>query len=177
MTTLALGWKYIVIHHSTTPDGETLNWHELREYHTSYRIDYESVSKEEFNRRKKISDGRVFELPWEDIGYHFGVEKIDGNYEVLFGRPLTKQGAHCKQRNMNHEGIGICFVGNYDAAYPPDMMMSVALERLIKPLCIVFDIPWNRIIGHREVTGVRKSCPGANWDLDALRDQVRSELR
>jgi hypothetical protein len=47
--------EYIVIHHSLTPDNQTVSWNAIRRYH----ID---VNK------------------WADIGYHYGIENINGAY-------------------------------------------------------------------------------------------------
>ena len=172
-----MNWKYIVLHHSTKPDGETLEWSGIRKYHMSYRIDYHIVTKDNYFARLKIHDGNVFEEPYSDNGYNFGCEDIYGEYEVLVGRPLTRPGAHCKQKSMNTKSIGICFVGNYDLAKPDMNMILVCMNRIILPLCKIYDIGWNNIVGHREVTGVQKSCPGSQFDMDVVRELVRHELK
>ncbi len=46
-------WKGIVWHHSASPDGVTRDWGAIVKYHTSYRVDFNIVSKEEFDRRLK----------------------------------------------------------------------------------------------------------------------------
>ena len=144
-------WEYIVIHHSFTEDGQTLNTGAIRRYHKEHN-------------------------GWSDCGYHFLCEDVYGEYEVLVGRPLTRPGAHCKHKRMNTKGIGICFVGNYDLIKPPMDMRLIALNRIIIPLCKIFDIPWNRIIGHREA-GAPKTCPGSQFDMDVLRELARQELK
>ena len=147
-----MNWQYIVLHHSFTEDGKTLNWSAIRKYHKEYN-------------------------GWSDVGYHFGIEDIYGEYEVLVGRPLTRPGAHCKQKSMNTKSIGICFVGNYDLAKPDMNMILVCMNRIILPLCKIYDIGWNNIVGHREVSGVQKSCPGSQFDMDVVRELVRHELK
>jgi len=147
-----MDFRYIVLHHSFTEDGKTLNWSTIRKYHKEYN-------------------------GWSDVGYHFGIEDIYGEYEVLVGRPLTRPGAHCKQKSMNTKSIGICFVGNYDLAKPDMNMILVCMNRIILPLCKIYDIGWNNIVGHREVTGVQKSCPGSQFDMDVVRELVRHELK
>ena len=174
---MTLGWRYIVLHHSSKPDGETLDWPGIRKYHTSYRIDYHIVSEDDYHVRVAANDGDVFETPWSDIGYHFGVEDVYGELEVLFGRPLTRGGAHCTHRNMNSKGIGICCIGNFDAETPSDTLKHILVHRLILPICYLCQIPWNRIVGHREVAKDGRTCPGNNWDLDELRDTIRHELK
>ena len=92
---------------------------------------------------------------------------------VIVGRPLTRSGAHCPQEGMNQRGIGICFIGNYDAIEPPVDLLENTAKRIIIPLMAIFKIPRSNIIGHRDVKGVKKSCPGKKFDLDTLRSIVK----
>ena len=147
-----MDWQYIVLHHSFTADGQVADWRAIRKYHKEHN-------------------------GWSDIGYHFGVEDIYGEYEVLVGRPLTRPGAHCKHKAMNLKGIGICFVGNYDDEKVPMPMILTCMNRIILPLCKIYDISWNGIIGHGEVSGVEKTCPGKQFDMDMVRELIRHELK
>lgn len=146
-----MNFEYIVLHHSLTEDSQTLSWDAIRHYHKDHH-------------------------GWSDIGYHAGIEDIYGSYEVLIGRPLTRPGAHCTHKHMNTRGIGICFVGNYDVIKPPMQMILIAMNRIIIPLCKIYGIPWNHIIGHREA-GAPKTCPGALFDCDVVRELIRHELK
>lgn len=78
---------HIIMHDSLTEDGQTVSWGAIRKYHV------------EFNK-------------WADIGYHFGIELIDDNYEILTGRMIGREGSHCP--GFNRVGIGICIIGNFD---------------------------------------------------------------
>lgn len=48
----ARSWKGIVWHHSASPDRKTRDWDGIVKYHTSFRIDFDTVSAEEFERRR-----------------------------------------------------------------------------------------------------------------------------
>lgn len=150
--------KYIVIHHSLTEDNKIVNWSAIRKYH-------------------------IYNNGWQDIGYHFGIEKINENndYEILYGRPLSQQGAHTY--GINNISIGICVIGNFDNEKPNEIQMK-KLITLISDLMIIFKIPISNVIGHRETyvlykNGIInynaylqniKSCPGYNFSMKNLRN-------
>ena len=163
-----------MLHHSLTKDGTLVNWQNIRNYHMGYRIDGKLVSMNEYNERLAKGQGLLFQSPWSDIGYHFGVENVDDEYEVLIGRPLTRNGAHCKGV-MNRDAIGICFVGNYDIFEPSTTMLLVAIHRLIIPLMKIFNIDSDHIIGHRQIASY-KSCPGKKFNMGTFKNLVETEL-
>ena len=90
--------SHLVVHHSLTADSGTVSWQAIRRYHTE-------------------TNG------WRAIGYHLGVEQIGDRYEMLAGRPLTFSAAAAKEQRMNHIGIHVCFVGNFDERPPDDAMI------------------------------------------------------
>ena len=172
--------SHIVIHHSATKDGNTFDWGAIRQYHTSYRIDGRSVVKDEFERRKVIKDGKHFEVPWIDIGYHWGIESVNGHLEIIRGRNTDYDGAHCKQLDMNHKGIGICLIGNFDGEIPSISLVEKTRD-MVQWLMGVYNIPWTQVVGHREVQAKcgmpeneRKSCPGKLFNMDAFRSTLFS---
>jgi N-acetylmuramoyl-L-alanine amidase len=132
-------WDRIIIHHSATKDGETVDWQAIRRYH-------------------------VQEKKWDDIGYHFGLEYINGYYELLIGRPLIQTGAHTI--GQNHCGIGICVVGNYDLIEPCTMQYEL-LATLCKDLCWRFTISPANIYAHNQFAN--KTCPGNMFDMEKLK--------
>jgi N-acetylmuramoyl-L-alanine amidase len=139
-------WQSIIIHHSYTKDTGTASWDAIREYHTD-------------------------KLGWLDIGYHYGIEMINDEYEILVGRPIDMPGAHTKGRNRT--SLGICCVGDYDHSTPPADMLS-KLARHLAGLCHVLDISVGQIRAHREFAN--KSCPGNNFDMDHLRNLVHAHM-
>ena len=173
-----LEWKnftYIIEHHSLTKDGKTNDTIGIWKYHTSYRIDGNSVSKEIYFERLKNKKGTTFELPDLTIGYNALIEEVDNQIMVYAGRPLTMNGAHTK--GFNDKSIGICWIGAFDFTEPsPDKYEVYAITT--KKYMKVFNIPIQNVLGHREAnerSGLPyKSCPGKKVDLNKFRELVQS---
>ena len=128
----------IIIHHSATADSGTLSWGAIRQYH--------------------LRQG------WADIGYHAGVEFINGHIECLYGRPDHIPGAHC--RGENGDSLGFCFVGNFDKRLPPEALITIACRRVIVPWLLTYNLTPEDIRAHREFSS--KTCPGAMFEIDRL---------
>ena len=175
---------YIIVHHSATNDRVTLDdFDAIKRYHMSYAIDGYIVSKEVFEERKKNNDGYYFKYPWHDIGYHFVIEDVKG-IVLRKGRKTHEVGAHAYQKmpsrdktlvSINRQSIGICVVGNFDN-YKMSRTKEDKLIDVINILRVGFDIPLSNVLGHREINGVKKSCPGTNVDMNELRAKIDSSL-
>jgi hypothetical protein len=107
------------------------------------------------------------EPPWKDIGYHYGIELVNVEYEIIAGRMIDTPGAHCSAGGMNHRSIGICFVGNFDLVAPNEDQWDLGLK-LVRALCEIGSIDDKRVFGHREIDGM-KSCPGRKFDMVRFR--------
>jgi hypothetical protein len=136
--------KYILLHHSLTKDGQTVSWDAIRQYHKT-----------------------APEYGFDDIGYHWGVELVGNHYEVLAGRMMNENGAHCPGRN--NDSLGICVIGNFDLAPVPPAQWSLTVH-LVSSLCDVLRIPFDNIKGHRDYSS--KTCPGKYFDMEAFRRDV-----
>lgn len=133
---------HIMIHHSLTEDSSTLSWGIIRKNH-------------------KL-------LGWDNIGYHYGVEFVRGSYEILIGRFVGEEGAHCPQEGMNRKAIGICLIGDFDVIKPSQEQLAVA-RKLVRQLMQVWDIPRENVVAHRDYNHT-KTCPGKQFDMDAFRE-------
>lgn len=140
---------WIVIHHSLTEDGSPKNWDAIRKYHMEVK-------------------------GWNDIGYTYGLENVNGKLTILEGRQIGEVGAHAF--DFNAKSIGICLVGNYDMDPPSDDRLET-LSLFCRDLQREFKIPKENVIGHRDTfilrgVPVEKSCPGERFDLKSFRDRL-----
>lgn len=129
-------WKYIVIHHSATPEG----------------------SAEIFDRQHRQ---RGF---WNGLGYHFVIcngtsGRRDG--EIQVGDRWVKQinGAHCNIGNMNEVGIGICLVGDFENGQRVTPRQMDSLVSLVRSLQKSYNISADHVVRHCDIKHTTE-CPG-----------------
>lgn len=135
----------VTIHHSLTKDGKTVDWDAIKRYHVE-------------------TNG------WSDIGYHIGVERINGLLTCLTGRPINQTGAHCKGHNNT---IGICIVGNFDIA-PPDNSLLRYSAVVAAAQLRMFDLPVSSVHKHHEYHP--KSCPGTQFPWNTFISYIHEAL-
>ncbi|WP_423800606.1 peptidoglycan recognition protein family protein [Neobacillus sp. SAB-20_R2A] len=102
---------------------------------------------------------------WSGIGYNFFIE---ANGEILKGRGYHV-GAHAY--HYNEVSLGICLTGDFDVDNPTKEQLSSA-KKLCHYLMNEFNIPVSDVLGHRELPGTTKTCPGKNFDMDQFRDFI-----
>ena len=146
---------HIIIHHSKSADGPRMSWAGIRRYHT-------------------VGKG------WRDIGYHYGIEIIDGECEVLVGRLMTTNGAHCTAKHMNVRSLGVCVVGDFDLAVPSVIRWNVVVA-LVTSLVETIHADVGDVLGHGEVdpiyaNGAPRTCPGKMFDMHRFRADLRFAL-
>lgn len=163
-----LTWYGIIIHHSdTADDGQANDWEAIRRYHMSWRINGEIITPDQASMA--MAAGKPVIAPWRDIGYHFGIEKVDGRLVRQTGRPLTESGAHCAGKNYTY--LGICVVGNFDLA-PPDDPTYIMTADLCRLLMRQYNFAASEIRPHNEFAN--KTCPGMKFDMKYLVSKVLS---
>ncbi len=101
---------------------------------------------------------------WPGCSYHYVVTKAGIVYKCQEASAITYHAA-----GANKDGLGVCMVGNFDSYDPPLVQMRACMELLVS-LCDAYGLRPERVIGHREVKGTIKTCPGKRINMDKLRD-------
>lgn len=135
----------IVIHHSLTKDGKTVDWAGIKKYHMT-----------------------APEYMMTDIGYHAGVERINGVVTTLEGRSIKLSGGHTKGHN---DMLGLCIVGNFDVTVPDDEMLMAAANMCRQWLTMSPYLTAANIHQHNEYA--KKSCPGKLFPWDRFITMVK----
>lgn len=131
-----------IIHHSASRDGKVQNWGQIRRYHMVNR-------------------------GWSNIGYHYGIEVVEHDYEIMIGRFENEQGAHCP--GQNRQAIGICLVGNFEKTSVPLRQWQPALK-LVRQIMTNHNLQPSDIYGHRDFKNT--ACPGKHFDMDLFRSEL-----
>lgn len=168
--------KWIILHHSLSEDNQVRNWDAIRKYHMSYRYRGVIVTEDQYQMLVNANETGL-EKPSRDVGYHFGIENVNGKLEVLPGRQIGEVGAHAF--GFNDKSVGICLVGNYDTESPSNDRLFI-LANLCRQLQLEYSIPRDQVIGHRETYALLtppqpaiKTCPGSKFDLEKFRERLR----
>lgn len=140
-------WRYIIIHHSATDMGNSMNFNNAH-----------------------------LKRGWQGVGYHFIIDngtcgKDDGQIETSPRWIKQMDGAHCKAGKMNIRGIGICLVGNFSKDKVSEAQM-ISLTRLVNEICRFYCIPTRRILGHSQVPGANTECPGTRFPWKKFWDKI-----
>lgn len=145
--------SYVIVHHSATKDGKTVNTRAIKKYHIRVK-------------------------GWSNIGYHFLCERVGDTYHIEVGRPMNEPGAHCRDGGFNFKSIGVCMIGNFDLAEPPKDQLKLTYK-LIQNIQNVLNIQNKNVIGHREAQALagtladrRTHCPGLKNDMVAFRREL-----
>lgn len=130
----------IIIHHSATPDG---------------------IMHKDFDAIKKY---HIETNGFRDIGYHYVIESVNGQYKIIPGRAENDDGAHCL--GQNSQSIGICLVGSFMEQEPPEGQVQTLIYLIRDIYSRYGPLP---IYGHRDFYAT--SCPG-KLDIDRVRKLV-----
>lgn len=135
--------KAIVIHCSASPNGRWNTAPDIDKWHDERGFERQPEWRERFNQ------------DYSAIGYHF---VIYTNGAIATGRHLDEIGAHAGGHNKYT--VGVCLIGTDRFT----IEQWQALDDLIAKLRERY--PTAKIIGHRDLPDVHKTCPGfdvATW--------------
>ena len=143
-------WKYIIIHHSATPRGDSLAFNGA-------------------HLKRGFSGG---------VGYDFVIDngtlsKMDGEIEMTPRWLKQQDGRHCKASNMNRKAIGVCLVGNFNEEKVSEQQMA-SLVSLVSTLRHYYKIPVQKIMGHGQVRGADTDCPGKKFPWQEFHSRLRA---
>ena len=102
-------------------------------------------------------------------------EEADGQIEVARRWSEQKHGVHCrngKHPDVNEYGIGICLVGDLDAA-PPTARQVAAAKALIAYLSSRYVIASDHVGTHASLAQTPTACPGKYFPTQIVHQGTR----
>ena len=103
-----------------------------------------------------------------DIAYHKLIEYANGQIQTYQGRQESESAAACPGKN--YDAIHICLVGNFEETVPTEEEYRAVVSECRG---IMTRWPIEEICGHRDYYAT--ACPGANFDVDYVRELVKGE--
>jgi hypothetical protein len=136
--------RYIIIHHT---------W-------CQYQIPKTKIDNQKYQMNALYS--QVMEKKIVDLNYHYIIEQIKDDYSVITARPFV---ATCDypdlEENLNHKGIHIALLGNYNIDMLEKRAYEVLAYRVLSPLMKLFSISPSKVFLHSEVSfNDDEQCPG-----------------
>lgn len=125
-------WERILIHHSGARDTNGADTDSIARFH-------------------------VEDKGWDAIGYHALIERVGDRYVAVAGRPTSMMGSHCREGGQNRKALGLCLIGDFSVAAPPEEQVAVAADQCAR-WCAAFGIPPDEIRRHRDYKAT--ICPG-----------------
>lgn len=149
--------KYIVIHQTT--------------------CQYESPQSKIDNAKFQITGlaGNVLEKKQADLNYHFILDKIKDDYQIIVCRPFVSM---CEfddiDSKINKAALHVALMGSYDFKIPEQRVYEILAYRLLNPLMKHFKINPSRIYFHHDISNNKDlTCPGSFIDKEKIITMVR----
>lgn len=146
-------WKYIVLHHSGTPNGSARG---MDRYHREQR---------------HMENG---------LAYHFVIGNGDGmgDGQIAVGQRWTEQldGGHLRSEAQNKYSIGICLVGNFDRTRPTKKQKE-SLHALVGHLLDRCGLEPAAVKTHQQINVIGTRCPGQNFPIRTFIRELKQRGR
>lgn len=152
--------KYIILHHTVcqypAPDSKIDN--------PKYQI-------------PGIING-VLENKSADINFHYIVDKIKDDYQIITCRPFVTLCDYPDiDPDMNKKSIHIGLMGSYSFKIPAKRCYEVLSYRLLSPLLKMYGLAPDKILYHNEISKNKDNeCPGDFVDKSVVISMVRKFL-
>ena len=153
------GAKNLLPNHDRMSRPFRITVHHTAEPANTHGIDAGKREMRDLQRMHQQGNG------WADLGYHFLIDQAGRIYE---GRPISAQGAHAGNSDLNRGNIGICLIGNfvsqpergseYALAQAPTSAQLQKLDALVDGLQARYGIADNQVWAHSHLK--ETACPG-----------------
>ncbi len=155
--------KHIIIHHTN----------ELELNASSIQFDTPAFQTSKF-KKIEFQKSQTSTPP-----YHFIVDQVEDDYEIVVGRPLLTNMSEFEDLDVEYQnGLHIGVLGNYNEDIPPARLYSVMALKIICPFMKMFNIPTENVVFHSDVSKSKKiNCPGDLFVYDKLVQAIKTQTK
>jgi len=119
--------------------------------------------------------GNVLEKKQADINYHFIIDKIKDDYQIITCKPFV---TICEfpdiSNDINDAAFHVAVMGSYDFKIPEIRLYEILAYRLLNPLLKAFHIIPTRIYLHYEVSDNKEeTCPGSFFNKGKMISMIK----
>jgi hypothetical protein len=116
---------------------------------------------------------------YNDYNYHFIVDRIDKDYEVITGRPMSMRCDFPDLDKKYQNAIHVIILCDLSVELPSNRLYKILAYRCLAPLIKSLRIgsdPSGIILFHKDITNKDISCPGDFLAREILISQVKRFL-
>jgi hypothetical protein len=167
-------WTKVLIHDSNDNKGVLRRSDEIREYHLGWKDIRAGEPLTEAVATHLISQGESgISRPWKECGDHWHVVQRGDLWDVHMMRPMTANGAHAHEGNLNKSAISVRLVPERGVVGNDTLFERLTV--LCKFLLKTYHISPMEVYAHHEVVP-GSDCPKAYFDVKAFRTHLISQL-
>lgn len=174
-------WTKILIHDAVDNKGLFRTSNEILAYHTGWKDIEAGEPLSEGIATHLIEQGQSgISRPWKECGDHWHIEfDARGQWVIKMMRPMTSNGSHAREGNLNRNAISIRIIQAVEQANEiwygnPDVdELYNTLAKLCKFLMKLYKIPASAVLAHHEITP-DSNCPSVHCEFKI--EEVRKRL-
>jgi hypothetical protein len=157
-------WTKVLIHGPEDKRGNQHSYSEVRSFHQGWKDLKHGEPLEENTAKALLEIGeKGISRPWKEAGFHWAIARVDGVVEIIMLRPMTQNGSHAREHNLNKTAIGI-----FCEEFTEDFIERLVV--LVKFLRKIYKIPTDSILGRWEVNPLKPQPAGAS--IEAVRQRI-----
>lgn len=159
-------WTKVLIHPPYDKRGENHTFEQVRTFHTGWKDLKSGAALSESDALTRLDAGETgISRPWKECGFHWAIAAPNDVVEVIMLRPMTQNGAHARENNLNKCAIGV-FCENFTPEYLDRLLV------LCRYLMKAYKIPVEGIVGRWEVNS--RKYPPYDFEIAEFREKVRA---
>lgn len=127
----------------------------------------------------KLRDRFYIEKKEFDPPYHYILEKVGNDYEIIVGRQLFTKCYFKDLLPKYDDSIHIALMGDYNITLPEVRLYQILSYRILIPFYRLLKLKSDSLVTHKEISmdPDSQTCPGEFFDINKLRTIFNGMIR